>query len=91
VNRAFGDALQQVPGEMDTAALPAAGLQHPPNRVGEALEEDWHQAKRQGFYDRSTRHASLAEVGEAFPHVWGVMPLEAVLEASAVAGRGVGR
>ena len=33
----FGHPLQQVAGEMDPAALPAAALQHPPDRIGEAL------------------------------------------------------
>ncbi len=41
-----------------------------------ALEEDWQQAKRQGFYDRSTRHASLAEVG--FIHCCTAAQLEGV-------------
>ena len=41
-----------------------------------ALESDWQQAKRQGFYDRSTRAASLAEVG--FIHCCTAEQLEGV-------------
>jgi hypothetical protein len=33
----LGHPLQQVPGEMDPTALPAAALQHPPDGFGEAL------------------------------------------------------
>jgi hypothetical protein len=33
----FGYPLQQVAGKVHAAALPAAALQHPPNRIGEAL------------------------------------------------------
>ncbi|MEA5423928.1 DUF952 domain-containing protein [Synechococcus sp. CCY9202] len=41
-----------------------------------ALESDWQQAKRQCFYDRSTRAASLAEVG--FIHCCTAEQLEGV-------------
>ncbi|MFM7675945.1 MAG: DUF952 domain-containing protein [Synechococcus sp.] len=43
-----------------------------------ALEEDWQQARRQGYYDRSTRNASLAEVG--FIHCCTAAQLEGVLQ-----------
>jgi len=32
----FGHRLEQVPGEMHPAALPAAALQHPADRVDQA-------------------------------------------------------
>ncbi|MCT0226008.1 DUF952 domain-containing protein [Synechococcus sp. CS-1328] len=41
-----------------------------------ALESDWQPAKRQGFYDRSTRAASLADVG--FIHCCTAEQLEGV-------------